>query len=228
MPITTSLAAVVFVSALAGAVAPVTPAIPPMAVTVATASTVSPTLVMRVLEETDAVWRAAGVTFVWRRVAGETVPRARAIEARPCPSPTLHVVIGRDRGADADHRRDNGTMALGWIAFDEHDAPDSEIYLSHENAEAYMRGSRIVVGLTEQKPIAEREMLLARAMGRALAHEIGHYLLASKIHTARGLMQAAHTASEFFGADRAPFNLDAAQRMTVAARLGQEPLVVSR
>ena len=32
-------------------------------------------------------------------------------------------------------------------------------------------------------PLAQREMLLARAMGRALAHELGHYLLASKIHT---------------------------------------------
>jgi hypothetical protein len=228
MLITTSLAAVVFVSALAGAVAPVTPSIPPMVVTVATASTVSPTLVMRVLEEADAVWRAAGVTFVWRRVAGEPVSRARDVEPRPCESPTLHVVIGRDRGADADHRRENGKMALGWIVFDERDAPDPEIYLSHENAEAYMRESRIVIGLTQQKPIAEREMLLARAMGRALAHEIGHYLLASRVHTARGLMQATHTASDFFGADRASFNIDAAQRITVAARLGQERLVVNR
>ena len=32
-------------------------------------------------------------------------------------------------------------------------------------------------------PIFEREMLLARAIGRALAHELGHYLLASKEHT---------------------------------------------
>jgi hypothetical protein len=71
-------------------------------------------------------------------------------------------------------------------------------------------------------------MLLGRAMGRALAHEIGHYLLASKLHTARGLMQASHTASEFFGADRRSFAIDAAQRQAVAARLRQAPLVVSR
>ena len=32
-------------------------------------------------------------------------------------------------------------------------------------------------------PIFEREMLMARAMGRALAHELGHYFLASKEHT---------------------------------------------
>ena len=46
-------------------------------------------------------------------------------------------------------------------------------------------------------------MLLARAMGRALAHEMGHYLLASKEHTKNGLMQAHRTATEFFGPDNA-------------------------
>jgi hypothetical protein len=226
MPIATSLAAVVFASSLAGAAAPVTSSIPPMAITVASAATMSPTLVAQVLAETEAVWRAAGLTLVWRRSSGAT-PRARVIEPAPCETATLRVVIGNERGPEADARRDNAT-ALGWIMFDDPTTPEPEIYVSYENVLAYMTGATAVVGLIDRMTIAQREMLLARAMGRALAHEIGHYLLASKVHTARGLMQAAHTAYDFFGTDRRTFALDAAQRQAVAARLRPEPLVVSR
>ena len=227
MLITTSVAAVVFASSLAGAVAPVTASIPPLVIAVATAPTMSPTLVRRVLEEADAVWRSAGLTFVWRRSAGEAAPRARRIEAEPCETSTLRVVIGNERGPDVDARPDNVT-ALGWIVFDGPDTPESEIYVSYENVAAYMAGARAVVGLTERMTIAERELLLARAMGRALGHEIGHYLLASKLHTSRGLMQARHTAYDFFGIDRSSFAVDASQRQAVVARLRETPLVVSR
>jgi hypothetical protein len=227
MPIITSLAAAVFASALAGATAPVTSSIPPMMITVATAAGVSPALVARVLEETDAVWRAAGLTFIWRRSSGDATPRARLVEAAPCETSTLRVVVGNERGPDAGARRENAT-ALGWIVFDDGETPESEIYVSYQNVAAYMADARAIVGVSDRMTVAEREMLLGRAMGRALAHEIGHYLLASKLHTARGLMQASHTASDFFGADRKSFAIDAAQRQAVAARLRQAPLVVSR
>ena len=40
------------------------------------------------------------------------------------------------------------------------------------------------------------ERWLSRALGRALAHEIGHYLLGTSRHTARGLMRAHFLPSE--------------------------------
>jgi hypothetical protein len=227
MLIVTNLAGVVLASSLAGAATPVTSSLPPMVITVATATAMSPTLLTRVIEETDAVWRPAGLTLVWRRPSGNAISRARIVDTDPCVSSGLRVVIGNERGRDAEKRRDDVTV-LGWIVFGEGDTPNPEIYLSYENTEAYMLGARAVVGLTGQMPVAEREMLLARAMGRALAHEIGHYLLASKAHTARGLMQAKHTASDLFGAVLTPFAIDAAQREAVAARLRHESLVVSR
>jgi len=39
-------------------------------------------------------------------------------------------------------------------------------------------------------PPALAETFIARALGRALAHEIGHYLLGTRQHTSRGLMRA--------------------------------------
>ena len=56
-------------------------------------------------------------------------------------------------------------------------------------------------------------------MGRALAHELGHYLLASKAHTQRGLMQTQRSASELFSPARIRFEIDAVQRQTVVSRL---------
>jgi hypothetical protein len=224
MLIAASLVPLVFASALAAGVVPVTP-LPPIAISVSTSSTLSPTLVTRVLDETAAVWRPAGLTFVWRR---EPVDARQSVDANPpCLAPALRVVIGSGRAADVSRRHDN-VMALGWIVFGDDDKPDQEIYLSFDNAQAYMVSARAVVGLIDRMPTAEREMLLARVMGRALAHEIGHYLLASKVHTPRGLMQATHTATDFFSMERRAFAVDVAQRQAVFDRLRQDRTVAVR
>jgi hypothetical protein len=221
----TSVAAVLFASSAlsAGAASAVIPSAPPMVVTVSSAPEVSASLVKRMLEETEAIWRASGFSFVWQRAAREFVPYARLAETGPSVAATLRVIIGDNPGNARDSR-----TPLGWIVFDDERAPQQEIYISHANAKALMEAARPVVGLLTQMPIAQREILLARAMGRALAHEIGHYLLASKVHTERGLLKATRTASELFSSERAGFQIDPAQRQQIAARLRGDALVVSR
>lgn len=221
MLIAASLAASVFATTLAGAAAPVTSTIPAITVTVAASDGVAPTLVSRVLEETDAVWRAAGITFVWRRDGVATV--RTAIDAPPCVAPPLRVVI--ERGARAAQPPGTRLTPLGWIVFDD-GRPGSEIHVSYDNAEGYMVEARPVVGLVDRMPIAQRETLMGRAMGRALAHELGHYLLSSKLHSSRGLMEATHSATEFFGIERSAFAIDAAQRQAIADRLRHSAVVV--
>ena len=61
----------------AGAAAPVTQPPPPMIVNLSTAANISARLLARVLDETDAIWRAGGFTFVWHVAAREVVPYAR-------------------------------------------------------------------------------------------------------------------------------------------------------
>ena len=227
MLIATSVAAALFTSTAfaSGAEAPASSSspIPPMIVNVKAAPDLSPSLLARVLAETDAIWRRAGVTFVWQRAAREVVPYSRASETGPYVPNTLRLIIGDNRGAGRD-----GGLPLGWILFDDVATPEQEIYLSHTNALQMMAEARGVVGTIEQMPILQREMLLARAMGRALAHELGHYLLASKIHTRGGLMKAILTASELFSHDSDRFRIEPAQRRVIAARLRGEPLVASR
>jgi hypothetical protein len=219
----TSLAAVLFASSpfSAGFTSPATTSAPPMVVNVSAAPEISPSLVKRVLEETDAIWRASGFSFVWRRAAREVVPASCVGEQRPYVAATLRVVIGEDRGTARDSR-----TPLGWIVFDDERAPQQEIYLSYANGRALMEAAREVVGIVSQMPIMQREILLGRLMGRALAHELGHYLLASKVHTQRGLMRATRTATELFSTARSGFEVDASQRQQIAARMRGETLVV--
>jgi len=127
---------------------------------------------------------------------------------------TLHVVIGNDTGAASDNR-----IQLGWIVFDDEHTPEQEVYVSYRNSERYLLLSQGIVGVTSQMTTAQRHTLLGRVMGRALAHELGHYLLASKVHTLRGLMQATRTATDFFSNDRRGFDVNGAQRLAIASRL---------
>ena len=210
----TSFAAAALATSLATTPSP----LPPLVVTVIEATAMPPRLVPRVLEEANAIWNAAGVTFVWRRVSPQAAARMDQVPAVA----TLRIVIGTARGIGRENR-----IPLGWIRFDD-DGPAREVYVSYGNAVEYLNGSEAVIGIASQMTVLEREVYLSRAMGRALAHELGHYLLASKAHTRRGLMQATHTASDFFDAQRRAFAIDAAQRQSVAARLRPDGIVVSR
>lgn len=57
-----------------------------------------------------------------------------------------------------------------------------------------------------------REYRLGRVLGRAVAHEIGHYLLQSNTHAESGLMRARIDAHEFADAGRSSFRLDEAAK----------------
>jgi hypothetical protein len=229
MLIATSLAAALVASssfATVTAIADSSPkafSLPPMIVNVATVADVPASLVARMLDETDAIWRGSGFTFLWRHAAREVVPYARTSEAGPYVPTTLRVVVGNDPGTSF-----NGKLPLGWIRFDDERTPEQEIYVSLGNAQQFIVGARGIVGILAEMPSTQRELLLGRAMGRALAHELGHYLLASKAHAAKGLMRANRTASEFFSIDRRSFAIDPAERRAMVARQLGESLVVSR
>jgi hypothetical protein len=209
MLIATSAVAVLVASSLAsGALAPVTyPAPPPIVVNVSAAATVPSSLVALTIAEAESIFRSAGISFMWR-----FGPPALA---------TLNVVIG-----DAVGSASGDVTALGWIAFED-GHPDQQIYLSHGNAVKFLLDSRGVVGLTTNMPRAEREVMLGRVMGRALAHELGHYLLATKVHTPKGLLKAVRSAQEFFASDRTRFQLSPGQRGEIAMRLNGEALLAS-
>src|SRR4051794_30558946 len=56
---------------------------------------------------------------------------------------------------------------------------------------------------------AFRDVTVGRVLGRALAHEIGHYLLRSRSHSPRGLMRMRQPALWLITYDCHPFSLSA-------------------
>ena len=199
--------AAILAVAFAGAASPAAPApsalnVPPIVVDVALLTDVSPMVVSAAIEETQALFRSAGVKFIWRR--GQSTLGA------------LRVFLSAERGPLR-----GGATPLGWLDF-ENGEPAREIHLSYANAEDFMEQSREVVGVVGQKTLAERYQLLGRALGRALAHELGHYLLATPTHTPKGLLKGTRSAYEFFSPDRSSFAMDLAERRQVAARVLRE------
>ena len=72
-------------------------------------------------------------------------------------------------------------------------------------------------------PARLRDEAIARTLGRALAHEVGHVLLRWKHHSSVGLMQAQQRASTLTAEDSGPFRLtsDEVSRLHAALAFGE-------
>jgi hypothetical protein len=180
----------------------------PLVVNLSATPNVSPGVVRLAEREVEAIFRPIGVTFIWRN--GGDAPVSLVVE------------IANEAGPNHDSQY----TPLGWLNF-ANGTPIPKIHISYTNAERFMEGSREVVGIINLKTRAEREMLLGRLVGRALAHELGHYLLGTPEHTAKGLLKRSPTATEFFSTDHGAFAIDALERTQIADRLSK-PLNLAR
>ena len=85
------------------------------------------------------------------------------------------------------------SRAVGSIQF-QNGAPLPEITLFEQRAWELICA---VAGATaEHWPTSYRELMVGRVLGRALAHELGHYLLQSRQHSATGLMRATQSIAD--------------------------------
>jgi hypothetical protein len=198
MPIAAGLVVAALLSAPASSPAARLPAI---SVSVMPSTDLPPALVSALLDEASAIWSAAGVRLEWRR--GDEAAGG------------IRVLIGGGGPPT------NEPVPLGWIAFDDDGRPAPQIFISYTNALTLLSGARGAAGRVQWMTLAQQRIYLARALGRALAHELGHYLFASKLHTATGLMKARHSSTDLFGPDRRPFEIDRSQRDGLAARFAR-------
>jgi hypothetical protein len=177
-------------------------AIPPLIVYVRAAPTIPSATVARALEEATVIWRTIGVTFDWR---SEDLQPSVRISASTWP----RVIIDDSRGT----RRENAAP-LGWITFTGKE-PDGDIHISRRNAE------QMLIGAVATRPMtpARRTFLLGRMMGRALAHELGHYLLRTKAHTTSGIMRSRRTAKEFIDGPQSSFAIETLDGELAAERI---------
>jgi hypothetical protein len=196
---------------------------PPLIVSVFVAQGIRSDTIARALREVDEIWRPAGFAFVWQQAPAFADASAPAAVGPPVP--TLRVIVdyetGQRVGSDA-------ATPLGWIVFDRPGEPAREIHVSYTNTARLLEASAVAVGPVESMPPLQRETYLSRALGRALAHELGHYLLASAGHTRRGLMQTDRSATELFSPTRTRYEIDRAQQQIVASRLMRIVTIAAR
>jgi hypothetical protein len=69
-------------------------------------------------------------------------------------------------------------------------------------------------------PVSYRERVIGRVLGRALAHEVGHFLLRSPHHSTRGLMRASPPLADFVEAGGSQMHLAPEDAAALAATRG--------
>jgi hypothetical protein len=161
---------------------------------------VGPVAVDVARREVERIWAPGGLTFEWR--AGPPAP------ATGHPGVVV-AALSRARGprAHGDVAWWAGTT-LGTAGFADPVRPLSVLRIL-VSREGLVDLARINGRPASEWPLVAQHHLVGRAVGRVLAHELGHYLLASRQHSPRGLMRASFSINELQGPDVGPFLLDA-------------------
>jgi hypothetical protein len=135
--------------------------------------------------EVEELWRSYGVDILWEDAWQEGDTR---------PKPDLFVFFvdhELNRGAS------RGVTAVAWILFVE-GSPRPLINLSVAAAQRLLSETPwLDERPVRHAPLSIQDRLVGTMIGRALAHEIGHYLLASSKHARQGLMKPLITPAEF-------------------------------
>lgn len=157
-------------------------------------------------QETSAIWRPYGITVRWLTMLQQGVGDVRVVARLPFSPATLE--------ADAPDR------PLGSVLFVE-GIPDGVMMIRPEAVEAVILNAGWNGRPLSDVPRALREDLAGRALGRVLAHELGHYLLAQRGHATRGLMRASFKGTELVAVDRRAFRLLSAEVVALGPRVAE-------
>jgi len=150
------------------------------------------------VNETESIWRDANVQLRW------ITDNTNGDSGRP-----LRILVTR--------RAVTARQAHSW--------PVGELLRFEDRSAIAMASIAGALRIVQENP--ERQMLdlpamrqyrLGVVLGRAVAHEIGHYLLQSNAHSPYGLMRATIDAREFADLRAGSFRLDRESQAYLAAR----------
>jgi hypothetical protein len=173
-------------------------------------SSIPPRQVRAMTEEAAAIWRPYGVSIDWLSASERPGPDVVPIVVRMPPSSRRP-----DRRGSASGRR-----PLGSVLFVD-GIPDGVITLATDTVEGTIVAEAWNGRPLTEAPIAVRQEFIGRALGRVLAHELGHYLLAQKGHSRSGLMRASFKGDELVATDRRAFQLQSNELAALDVRLAQ-------
>ena len=152
--------------------------------------------------ETESIWREGHVQLRW--LAGSAGPSS-GLTLRVLVTPrAVASSIAGDRWTVGELLRFEGSSAI---------------------AVASITGARRIVDASQRFRLidlpAVQDHRLGVVLGRAVAHEIGHYLLHTNTHASYGLMRANIDAREFADLRAGTFRLDRAAQVHLAERAAQ-------
>jgi hypothetical protein len=153
--------------------------------------------------EVERVWAPYGVTFCW----SEGPSGCRGVAVR------LRVLVAETIGAPAAPGR---RPIVGQIRYGAA-GPGTDIVLSAAGARDLVRQAGVGDRPLATWPSGIIDHFVPRVLGRALAHEIGHYLLGTPTHARTGLMAASFRPDDVTLGPTSRFRLSAAQAFTVRA-----------
>ena len=178
-----------------------------MHITLATppASPIQPGLLRAAAAEATSIWSPYGVVI--DVAAPSAGPADDAIVV------VVDAVVTRQSGVPAAWQR-----ALGAVSFDANGTPAPRITLFLTDLLAFVSSARMFGQPEWQWPRSLREKMIARVLGRVLAHEIGHFVLRTKRHAAAGLMRPLQFADELVAPSRRTFALTNGDVLQLAVR----------
>jgi hypothetical protein len=134
-----------------------------------------PAQLCEALNQMQRIWRAAGVK-VTTGMYGEP------------PRDSSATVSLRLLGTAA--RRIDGGTVLAWVSATESGPPAPILFVSLQGIRELLEPVEFRGRPLKQRPEVLRDRLIAMAVGRAAAHELGHFLRGEGQHTTHGLMRA--------------------------------------
>jgi len=151
----------------------------------------------RMVCEAVSIWRPLGVELL-EQSGGDGTPSA------------VRVIV-------EDREMPVGAGLLGWVRFIDDLGPEPVIHVSRPAVLRFLEATERGQHLSP----ASRNVLLARMLGRVLAHELGHYLLQSPGHTVHGLMRASWSIEALTAVEPAGFDVTLADVSELQAELSR-------
>jgi hypothetical protein len=185
-----------------------------LGVDISVLASMPPRQLLAMKREAAGLWEPHGVALTWIGTtdAGRQAP--------PGLLALLHV-----RLADSEDRRHPGRFSarrLGTVLFLENGGvAEPTVSLSIEAIGRTIEEARWTSGRVGNWPAELRQELLGRALGRVLAHEIGHFVLAWRGHTPDGLMRPDFRGETLVQPGRRGFELSDRLMPRLRARLAQ-------
>jgi hypothetical protein len=167
-----------------------------------------PTLVESMKEEADWIWGTYGVHIGW--------PTANGTRGCAQPQVSLDVLV--------DLRRSwRPKFVLGSTRLTPSPIRHASIHIDYEAIEQLLQS--LNAGHISQQPgrLNTAPVDLGRAVGRVLAHEIGHVVLAAPNHQSHGLMRTSFLAEDLVTPARWTYTLSEAE----VARLRERELALN-